>query len=84
MEIHLQESRNNDLLGLIFNLHHLYDHRLSYRAFVVTKEITKTRSNLSMLVSVGSSPIFMDYVFQILELQFIVLKLPRNMCQFNF
>ena len=26
----------------------------------------------------------MGYVFQILELQLMVLKLPSNMCQFDF
>ena len=34
-------------------------------------------------MSVGSSPTVMGYVFRILELQFMVLKLPSNMCQFN-
>ena len=37
-----------------------------------------------MLVSVGISPIVMGYVFWILELQFIILKLPSTTCRFNF
>ena len=68
VEIHLQEMRNNDLVGLVLSLHHLFYHRLSCRAFPVTKKITRTLLNLSMWVSVGSSPIVMSYVFRILEL----------------
>jgi hypothetical protein len=63
----------NGLVGLVLNLHHLFDHSLNYRAFLVTKKITRTRLNFKY-VSVGSSPTIMDYVFRILELQLIILK----------
>ena len=82
--MHMQQTRNNDLVGPVFSLHHLSDHRLYCRAFPVTKEISRTRLNISMSVSVGSSSTVMGYVFQILELQFIVLKLPSSTCHFNF
>ena len=53
----------------------MIDHGLSCRAFLVTKEITRTRLKLNMLVIVGSSPTIMRYVFHILELQFNIVKL---------
>ena len=84
MEIHLKEAMNNALVGLVLSLRHLSPHRLNYRSFLVTKEITRTRLNLSMYVSVGSSPIVMRYVFRTLELQSIILKLPSNTCHFIF
>ena len=34
-------------------------------------------------MSVGSSRTIMGYVFRILELQFIILRLPSNTCLFN-
>ena len=84
VEIHLQETMNNDLVSLVLRLHHLVDHRLSCKAFPVTKKITRTRLNFGMQVSVGSSSVVMGYVFRILELHFIVHKLPSNTCHFNF
>ena len=63
----------NALVGLVLSLHHLFDHYLNYRAFLVTKEITRTRLNFKY-VSVCSSPTIMGYVFRILELQCIILK----------
>ena len=50
MQIHLQETMNNGFVGLVLSLHHLSDHRLSCRAFPITKEITGARLNLSMWV----------------------------------
>jgi len=46
VEIHLQETRNNRIVGLLLSLHHLFDHRLTCRVFPVRKEITRTRPNL--------------------------------------
>ena len=83
VEIRPRET-NNGLVGLVLDLHHLFHHRLSSRAFPVTKKITITRLNSSMEVSVGSSPTVIGYVSRILELQFIALKLPNNRCHFNF
>ena len=54
VEIHPQEARKIGLVGLVLSLHHLSNHRLSCRAFYVTKEITRTR-----LIS----PTIMGYVF---------------------
>ena len=48
VEIHPQKTKNNGLVGLVLSLHHLSDHRLTCRAFPVTKEITRTTLNLSM------------------------------------
>ena len=60
--IHPQETMKNGLVSLVLSFHHLFDHRLNYRAFLVTKNITRTRLNLSVWVSVGSSPSVMCYV----------------------
>ena len=43
------------------------------------KGMTRTRLNLSIQMIVGCSPTIMGF-FWILELQFIVLKLPSNTC----
>ena len=49
VEIYPQETGNNGLVGLVLSLHHLSYHRHDYGAlFSVTKEITRTRLNLSM------------------------------------
>ena len=63
MKIHPQEARENGLVGLVLSLHHLSDHRLNHRAFPVTKEIERTRLNLSMYMSLGGSPIVVGHVF---------------------
>jgi hypothetical protein len=47
-ETNPQETKSNCLVSRVFSLHHLSDHRLSRRAFPVTKKITKARLNLSM------------------------------------
>ena len=44
----IKTLKNNGLVGLVLSLHHLSYHRLNGRAFPVTKEITRTRLNLSM------------------------------------
>ena len=62
VQVHPQEMRNNGLIGLVLILQHLSYHHLSYRAFPITKEISRTRLNLSMWVSVGSFPIVIGYV----------------------
>ena len=48
VEIHLQGTKNNSLVRRVLSIHHLFDHRLKCRAFPVTKEITRTRLNLTM------------------------------------
>ena len=83
IEIHPQETKKNSLVGLVLSLHHLSNHRLGYRTFPVTKEITRTRLNLNTWVSVGISPTVMGYVPDT-WLEFIILKSPCNMCHFNF
>ena len=45
MLIHPQETKNNGLVGLVLSLHHLFDHRLNYRVFPVTKKITWSNLN---------------------------------------
>ena len=45
--IHPQEMGNNGLVSLVLSVHHLSYHRLSCRAFPITKKITRTRLNLS-------------------------------------
>jgi hypothetical protein len=48
VEIHMQDTNNDGIVGLVLSLHHLFDHHLNCRAFPVIKEITLTRLNLNM------------------------------------